>query len=56
MPLLAMLILPPFYWLLYFTRLQRSWARYLMLFMGLACVLVIGLILTAFVMRLLNPQ
>jgi hypothetical protein len=54
--LLAMLVLPPFYWLLYFTRLQRPWARYLMLFMGLASVLAIGLIITAFVMRFINPQ
>lgn len=54
--LFAMLILPPIYWLLYFTHQQRSWARYLMLLMGLACVLVIGLIIAAFVLRFLNPQ
>ncbi len=56
MLLFAMLVVPPIYWLLYFTRLQRSWARYLMLFMGLTCVLMIGLIIAAFVLRFLNPQ
>jgi hypothetical protein len=52
----VMLILPPLYWILYFKRLHRSWARYLMLFMGLTCILEFALIITAFVWRLRNPQ
>jgi hypothetical protein len=49
--LLTMLILPPIYWLLYFTCLQRPWARYLMLFMAVACVLAFVLIIAAIVMN-----
>ncbi len=54
--LIAMLLLPPLYWLLYFTRLQKAWARYLMLFMGLAGVLAIGLLIAAVGLRFLHPQ
>jgi len=52
----VMLILPPIYWLLYSTRLQRPWARYLMLFLGVLCVLAIGITIAAIVINSRTSQ
>jgi len=54
--LVVMLVTPPIYWLVYFTCRKRAWARYLMLVMGIAGVLLLGLIVVSIVMRFLHPQ
>jgi hypothetical protein len=50
------LAMPPVYWLLYFTCRKRLWARYLMLFIGLAGILAIVLITVSVLMRFIYPQ
>jgi hypothetical protein len=49
------LALPPLYWLLYFTRRAKAWARVLMLLAGILSVAVAALAIATIVTFILNP-
>ncbi len=54
--LLEILIIPLIYWFLYFTSLEKSWSRYLMLIIGLLGVVLTGFVAGSFIMRFIYPQ
>ncbi len=54
--LLEILIIPLVYWVLYFTSLEKSWVRYLMLLLGLSGVVMTGYIAASFIMLFIYPQ
>lgn len=49
------LVLPPLYWLLYFTRRAKLWARVFMLLAGIVSVAVAAFVAASVLMRILTP-